>query len=403
MPLEWDFESKGTLECIYSWDVEDPKGTRQLVFEIDKGKKEVRFLPRDNFPVKRVLFDGFGTVPPELNRAGYIKTGGVQYYLGNKLQEISVTQLTVSRTADKKLQKKGSAYHLTLPYGTFLDIVERFKRITATAQAGRRLEMDSVFHQMFPRKCRAPSISSRHRAATLISSLDETVIKELDGGEVDRVLDFTRAVLEKKYTKSNKRHELFGAAKLKVDDVALTEVIGQFEELLKKKNSESKWGAFLRKNLFLVESRYIHVIDQLNVVLGGTRKVDFGLVDTAGFLDLFEIKVPHTKLLGSKPDRGNYYWHGEAVKALVQAEKYLYNADGKRDALAKDITREKKIAVKVVRPRAVVVLGDSSQLDTAEKAEDFRVLRRSLKNIEVVLYDELLDRLKNQKSKIYLD
>ena len=90
------------------------------------------------------------------------------------------------------------------------------------------------------------------------------------------------------------------------------------------------------------------------------------------------------------------------MKALVQAEKYLYNAEGKRDTLAKDLSRERKVDVKVVRPRAVVIMGTSDQLDAPEKIEDFRVLRQSLKNIEVVLYDELLERLKNQKNKIYI-
>ena len=47
-------------------------------------------------------------------------------------------------------------------------------------------------------------------------------------------------------------------------------------------------------------------------------------------------------------------------------------------------------------------MGTNAQLDSLEKEEDFRVLRQSLKNIEVILYDELLERLKNQKNKIYL-
>ena len=47
-------------------------------------------------------------------------------------------------------------------------------------------------------------------------------------------------------------------------------------------------------------------------------------------------------------------------------------------------------------------MGANAQLDSLEKEEDFRVLRQSLKNIEVILYDELLERLKNQKNKIYL-
>jgi hypothetical protein len=73
------------------------------------------------------------------------------------------------------------------------------------------------------------------------------------------------------------------------------------------------------------------------------------------------------------------------------------------DSLAADINRERGIEVRVVRPRAVVILGDSEQLDSDIKREDFRILRMSMKNIEIILYDELLDRLKNQRNKLYLE
>ncbi len=46
-------------------------------------------------------------------------------------------------------------------------------------------------------------------------------------------------------------------------------------------------------------------------------------------------------------------------------------------------------------------MGHSRQLNTKEKQEDFRVLRSSLKNSEIILYNELLERLKNQKNKVF--
>lgn len=138
-------------------------------------------------------------------------------------------------------------------------------------------------------------------------------------------------------------------------------------------------------------------------MLGGERKADFGLIDSQGYLDLFEIKKPTTSLLATTTDRGNHYWSSDAVKAITQAEKYLYNAERKASALAEVIKREKKIVVSVIRPRAVVIMGHSDQLDTPEKETDFRVLRMSLKNVGVVTYDELLQRMKNQMSKIYIE
>ena len=102
-------------------------------------------------------------------------------------------------------------------------------------------------------------------------------------------------------------------------------------------------------------------------------------------------------------DRGNYYWSTEAIKAIVQAEKYLFNAERKATDLADDIKREKELTIKVIKPRAIVILGTSSQFDNENKEKDFRVLRMSLKNVEVVLFDELLMRLRNELNKIYIE
>ncbi|WP_276504842.1 Shedu immune nuclease family protein [Terrimonas pollutisoli] len=170
---------------------------------------------------------------------------------------------------------------------------------------------------------------------------------------------------------------------------------------LAKNTLESDWGEFLERNLFLIDSKYVKTIPELNVVLAGARKVDFGLIDSQGYLDMFEIKKPQTELIAPKQDRGNYYWHPNATMALTQAEKYLYYAESRRKILEEDIERQKRHKVNVIKPRAYIIMGHTKQLDTKEKQEDFRILRSSLKNLEIILYDELLERLKNQKNKVF--
>ena len=101
-------------------------------------------------------------------------------------------------------------------------------------------------------------------------------------------------MVEKRYVRADRRGQLISSAKLKIDDVALAEVIDEFEQMLTDGHSEADWGQFLRRNLYLVESRYDHVFDRLNVITGASREVDFGLIDTHGFLDIFEIKTPST-------------------------------------------------------------------------------------------------------------
>jgi hypothetical protein len=401
MPLETESKTVKGVEHIYSWEDSDPKTTRQLVFKIDPTRELVEFFPRNqDFPP--TIFEGFRRVPAEMNEAGYIRTGSVQYYLGKKLAAASIRQLKVTRNGRKALQKSGKSYRMSLPYTAFSDVVGRIRHANSAVQFERRSIVDAVLHDLFPRKFPVAQLSARRTLGRLLSSLDQSVIGEMKADEVEHFLDFTKALLEKKYARADKRRELFSAAKLKVDDVALTDVISEFEALLEESPNEAKWGEFLRKNLFLVESSYVHVIERLNVVLASSREVDFGLVDSHGFLDLFEIKKPESNLLAASQDRGNHYWHADAVKAIVQAEKYLHNAMQNALTLADSIQRERQLAVRVIRPRAVVIIGHNDQLDTKAKKEDFRVLRMSLRNIEIVLYDELLTSLKNQKGKIYV-
>lgn len=256
---------------------------------------------------------------------------------------------------------------------------------------------------MFPNHYKKKTQSGGIHAARLVSNLDHNLIQFLKPDQVNKLLNFMETLLETKYKSVSHRRRLFSAAKIKFDEVALKDVIDMFESMLEENLSEAKWGDFLKKNLFLVESKYIKLIPELNVVLAGSRLVDFGLVDSQGYLDLFEIKKPITTILARSKDRGNYYWNTATTKAIVQAEKYLYNSERRASALTEDINRELGINVKIVRPRAVVILGHSNQLDNGEKKEDFRILRRSLKNVEIILYDELLERLKNQRKKIYFD
>jgi hypothetical protein len=145
----------------------------------------------------------------------------------------------------------------------------------------------------------------------------------------------------------------------------------------------------------------VAAIPELNLSLASPRKVDFGLVDSNGYLDIFEIKRSSTQLLSLSKDRGNYYWHTDTTKAIVQAEKYLFNANRKATSLKEDIRRERDINVSIIIPKSYLIIGSSAQLKNKAMREDFRILRNSLKNVEIILYDELLSRLKYQLKKIY--
>lgn len=402
MPLDYEeIEVSEDIEEVYVFDVEHPE-KRHLAYRIDKSAVQIEFFPREEFVVSRVLLEGFKTLPAEFSEKGYIKAG-LMYYFNKKLGERGVNDFIISTKRKDSFRATDKRKRMILSYASLKWLKEHITDIINESKAEKSALVDEFFAGKFPSKYKARSESASRRAAKVVRYLDETIVEHLGTDDQDRVFDFVETLLRTRYTTASRKRRLFAAAKLKVDDIAVGEVLSEFEQLLHENPHETKWGSFLEKNLYLLDSKYVEVVPELNVVLAGARKVDFGLVDAQGFLDIFEIKKPSTKLLSSKTDRGNFYWSPDAVKAITQAEKYLYNAERKAANLAEDIQREGRIAVSVIKPRAFLLIGMSKQLDSDQKVEDFRILRMSLKNVEIILYDELLERLKNQKSKIYVE
>lgn len=80
-------------------------------------------------------------------------------------------------------------------------------------------------------------------------------------------------------------------------------------------------------------------------------------------------------------------------KAIAQVENYAYQSQRHADALTNDIRKAKGIEVNIVRPRGYIIAGRRTQLQSEKMADDFRVLCDSLKNVDIILYDDLLESL----------
>jgi hypothetical protein len=328
--MSWVTEDKlldGGVKEIYAWDDDRPKKLI-LAYRINRLKKQVEYHPRDEFCVSHILFEGFTAIPPELAPSGYMQ-GGLQYYLNKKFSDLKINSLIISATRPTGIRKlvKQKTHNVTLNYVEFQRLRGGLTKISTEAKEERSNFIEEEFHNIFPTKFKKAENKSaaRGRARRVIRNLDSSVIAELKPDEVNQIVNFVGDVLAKRYTAAGPRQKLLRAAKVKIDEVALEEVIKQFKKHLKGDISEAVWGEFLKKNLFLIDSKYIGIVPELNVMLASQRKVDFGMFDSTGYLDLFEIKKSSTHLLSSHQDRGNYYWHSDATKAIVQAEKYLFN------------------------------------------------------------------------------
>jgi hypothetical protein len=316
--------SNGVYE-VYVFDEETPE-KKHLAYTLDTKKRQILFTPEQDFVVNKVLLKGFDELPPEFSEGGYIK-GGLMYYLPKKLSEVVVSEFIISRSDQSRVRKVKSGKKLVLNYSDFSDLKDQLTVISNEAKRERSLCVDEFFHRTFPSRYKKTTASSKSKAAKAIRNLRPEIVEHLTSNDISYFLDFIETLLKTKYKSEIYKRKLFNTAKIKIDDLAISEIIELFKQMLAEDPSESKWGTFLKRNLFLIDSKYVHALPELNVVLASYRKADFGLVDSQGYLDIFEIKKPSTRVLSSKTDRGNYYWSMDATKAIVQAEKYLFQKE----------------------------------------------------------------------------
>lgn len=397
-----DYNSKkGILRIYYK---ENKRSKRELLYDIDENKKLILMYPEvKGYYLKEIRIEGFDELPKEFKSGGYISGGGL-YYLSTRLEKKGIEKLTIIDVCQNQIRKSKSRLRAIMSYRDFKEYIRGMKRINSGATNEKVAHTNEFFSQTYPKYYIKTKSSSKRLFRKLIDGLDYSTIQHIKKDDIERLGQFYSEVLRIKGNVKIKGDKLLAATKRKIDTVAVEQIIDEFEAKLKEKGvSESDWGKFLRKNMFIINSRYIKCITEINVILGSARKMDFGLIDTQGFLDIFEIKKPETKLLSKTKDRGNYYLHSETVKAIAQAEKYLFHAESKRAILKEDLERSRKVKSEIIRPKALLLIGSGKQLDSKEKRDDFRLLRESYKNIQIILYDELLSQLKNQISKSYTE
>jgi len=214
---------------------------------------------------------------------------------------------------------------------------------------------------------------------------------------------FSAKILGRKKLIKEYRIKFAKASRKITERVYLEEVIREFEERLKRNTrDEEGWQIFLKEKVFPFLTGYVDLIDKENIGVDESYP-DFVLIDVYGFADVFEIKTHVTSLLTYDAAHGNYYWRSEIAEAISQIENYLDALNLNQTEYVKKARRKRELAIKVIKPRGYIIAGMSSEFSGRDKEkmeEDFRRLSRSLKNIDFILYDELLANLRNIRSKL---
>lgn len=176
---------------------------------------------------------------------------------------------------------------------------------------------------------------------------------------------------------------------------SLRELAINLEKAIKSEHSETWWQKYIRANILIIQQGYIMAIEKINIAIVTTKFPDFSLVTHDNYLDILEIKKPNTGLIKYDASHGNYYWDTGLSKAIIQVENYIASITAHSDPVRSYLNDNYKISLKVLRPRGIILAGDTRVFTTQKEKDDFRLLSLSLKNIMIVTYDELLTRINN--------
>ncbi|MFH1769919.1 MAG: Shedu immune nuclease family protein [Parcubacteria group bacterium] len=184
--------------------------------------------------------------------------------------------------------------------------------------------------------------------------------------------------------------------------------LNDFQASLKENSdSESWWQSFFEKNKWIFGYGLNYIIlkeEQAQPVYGGVsydgrggQKGDY-LMRTSGvlhFTALVEIKTPATKLLTGSKEIRNGAWSlskdlTDAV-SQIQANIHIWEKQGSETTQNKDKLEKKSIYT--VRPKGIVIVGSLEELmNDRSRWETFQRFRNSLHGIEIITFDELLER-----------
>lgn len=167
-------------------------------------------------------------------------------------------------------------------------------------------------------------------------------------------------------------------------------------------NSDEKFWQNLFKEhpniISSVISSVVHIIED-QPYMGG-KAIDNKGASIGDFLykagtenvSIIEIKTPTTELLGNKYRDNVFCPSKELSGSIVQIRK-------QKDALIKEYNSIKVESMKKGKnfsaydPKSYIIIGNTNQL-TEEENESFELFRNSLKDIEIITFNELIDKLK---------
>jgi hypothetical protein len=183
--------------------------------------------------------------------------------------------------------------------------------------------------------------------------------------------------------------------------------IQQLSANLAAQKDEQWWQSFFDTNLWIfgygLDYRILRSVQSQPNYGGagisgqGTQRGDYLLKTQAvkQFTVLVEIKRPDAPLLGKREYRSGAWQLGDDLTGGVsqlQINSRQWEMDGSRIEQNADTLRQQSVST--IRPKGILVVGHTAQLDSISKRNTFELFRRNITSPEILTFDELYERAK---------
>lgn len=185
-----------------------------------------------------------------------------------------------------------------------------------------------------------------------------------------------------------------------IERVTLSGMIDKFEIMLQKNLPEPQWQIFFEDNTFVLTmlfSRPVHLLHKQfnarspNITGSGAQIGDFLFGEKGRSLAIIEIKKPSTDLLKGKPYRNNVYAPDYEISGAIT--QVLTQKSSLQNEWYKHVYQNQPLHGYHSDVIKCIVLAGKTPED-GDKVKSFNLFRNSCKDVDVITYDELLDKLK---------
>jgi hypothetical protein len=380
---------KKNKDGIVVWKINKPKKIYEYCFMQDCSQGKC---------IKQLFFIGYTKQPSSLNSNGYGFMRALKpFYFQLKDTFGIIDKIEIIDGGKTKISKQNKKLCISFSKDDYETLVsscnEIFRENSSRLKEICYSELSKLFQKHFPQKSKTEykknTISEILKNENILDLMSYNDMKSISGiipALMDKSSSFKQKILDK---------TLFIDIKNKANSIKFSQIIKEYEVILAKKTqNEAEWQKYLKNNMLFLNSSYLDLIEKKNISPKGSIP-DFLLIDQFQFVDIFEIKRPDFKVIMYDKSHDNYFWSTETVKAISQVENYIFQIEENSSTLMRYFCEE-GIDVKIIRPRGFVLIGKRTDLENKKSITAFRILNSSLKNVQVIFYDDFLESIKSK-------